>query len=63
MVPETRYLPVSDRHFDDLPVSEDDDEFLHDNNRIHVTHTDFQRMIDSAMRMYEENTRGDYRTN
>lgn len=55
-VPETTHLPMDDRHSDDLPESGEDEEFLHENYRLHITHSEVQKMIDSAMYRYEEST-------
>lgn len=56
MEQETTNPPVTDQHADDLPEAEEDDESLDDNSRLYLTQLDVQRMIDSVMLRYEENT-------
>lgn len=53
MMQEVTNLPVIGQHANHLPVSEEDDNFLHDNNRLNETHSDVQRMIDYAMLKHE----------
>lgn len=56
MVLETADLPVTELYADKLPVSRNNDDCLHDNNWLHVAHSDVERIIDSAMLRYEENS-------
>lgn len=53
---EITKLPITDRHSDDLPLSEEDDTFLHDSNRLQLPSSDIQRMIDYTMPRCGENT-------
>lgn len=56
IVQETTNQPTTERHADDLPASEEDDQYLVENNRLHLTHLVVQRMIDSSIPIYEETT-------
>lgn len=47
---------LTDGHADDLPLSAEDDELLEENNRTHVRHLDVQKIIESTLLRYEENT-------
>lgn len=47
---------MTNGHTDDLSVSVEDVKFLKDNSRLHLTHLEVQRVIDSAMLKYEEST-------
>lgn len=46
---------MTDRHVDDLPVSEEDDEFLDENNRLRLKYWNFQKMIDFVSLRYDKN--------
>lgn len=56
MMQEATNLPVTSKHANDLPVSGEHVEFLHENNRLYKTHSDIQEMPDSAILRYEEST-------
>lgn len=56
MMQETKIPSVADRLTDILAVSGEDEEFLDDSNKFHLTHSNIQRMIDSAIPRYEERT-------
>lgn len=47
---------MTERHGVDLPRSKEYDEFLDENHKLHLAHLEVQRMIDSALLRYEENT-------
>lgn len=47
---------ITGRHVDDLPASAEDYEFLHEHDRLNLTHSEVRGMIDSIMVRYGENT-------
>lgn len=47
---------MTNQHANNAPLSEKDDEFLDDENRMHLAHSKVKSMNDSAMLRYGENT-------
>lgn len=56
MVQKTTNPSVTDRYDDDRPMSAEDDDVLHDDNRLNLTHLGVEMMIDSDMLRLEENS-------
>lgn len=56
MVLETTKLLVTDEHTDNLRKPGKDEEFLHGNHTFHALHSEIQRIINSAILRYEEDT-------
>lgn len=56
MPQETTVPPLTYRHADDLPLSGEDEAFQDVDGRLHVTHSEVQRMTDSAILRYEKST-------
>lgn len=55
MLPGITNPPPTDRYDDELSLKEDNDQFSEDKNRLHLTLSKFQSMIDPAMIGYKEN--------
>lgn len=53
---ETTSRTVADGLTDDLPVLREVEEFLDENIRLYITRLEFQRIINSALFKYKENT-------
>lgn len=45
---------MTDQHADDSPALAEDDRSLHENNSLHVTHSNVQRTINFAALKYQE---------